>query len=351
MHLKKSWLWLLAASIGLSLGRALGAGRVGPVQAHGPLLLVRGPLIRADDGGEAGLFNSRVSENAIRGCGRQMSWREAVLTTASAEFAGVTTPGGVGMPATYIFLFHRLGFGVPEAVGLEGLIVVTDLVFYVTVMPLAALVLLFEVGAKPDVLHLVAVVMLVVVVAAAIIWNLGRHYRRIALGIRPPDGQGIPAGRRVPFPPGPGRRSSRCPFLAPLKENVMAPVCGPLSGHSGLLAAAVPALVFNHPVGGPGGAAVLPVSGPGRAESGEPNLSMPGGGGTVDVGYAAFLSPYLDRETLAFTLLVWRTYTFYWFLDLSVAPSSCLRPDRWRATLSAKEVQGDSQLQPAPAWP
>ena len=41
---------------------------------------------------------------------------------------------------------------------------------------------------------------------------------------------------------------------------------------------------------------------------------MPGGGGTVDAGYAAFLGPYLDRETLAFTLLVWRTFTLYWFL-------------------------------------
>ncbi len=34
----------------------------------------------------------------------------------------------------------------------------------------------------------------------------------------------------------------------------------------------------------------------------------------VDAGYAAFLSPYLAREPLAFTLLVWRTYNFYWFL-------------------------------------
>jgi glycosyltransferase 2 family protein len=41
---------------------------------------------------------------------------------------------------------------------------------------------------------------------------------------------------------------------------------------------------------------------------------MPAGGGTVDAGYAAFLSHYLDRETLTFTLLVWRTYTFYWSL-------------------------------------
>jgi hypothetical protein len=73
----------------------------------------------------------------------------------------------------------------PEAAaaGLEGLILVTDAVFYVTVMGLAALILLFESGAKPDVLHLVAVVRLVVLGAAAIVWNLGRHYRRICVGI------------------------------------------------------------------------------------------------------------------------------------------------------------------------
>ncbi len=41
---------------------------------------------------------------------------------------------------------------------------------------------------------------------------------------------------------------------------------------------------------------------------------LPGGAGTVDAGYAFFLSPYLARETLAFTMLVWRTYNFYWFL-------------------------------------
>jgi hypothetical protein len=26
------------------------------------------------------------------------------------------------------------------------------------------------------------------------------------------------------------------------------------------------------------------------------------------------MSPYLPREALAFTLIVWRTYNFYWFL-------------------------------------
>jgi len=41
---------------------------------------------------------------------------------------------------------------------------------------------------------------------------------------------------------------------------------------------------------------------------------LPGGGGGVDASYAALMSPYLGTEALAFTLLVWRTYTFYWYV-------------------------------------
>src|SRR4030042_4004707 len=182
MRLKKSWLWLLAASIVLSLAVPLALGGFGQFK-----LLDRLPwwaaLLFTLLMVVSWWFNSWRIRMLMRVGGRRMSWREAVLTTASAEFAGVTTPGGVGMPATYIFLFHRLGAGVPEAVGLEGLIVVTDLVFYVTVMPLAALILLFEVGPKPDVLHLVAVVMLVLVGVAAVLWTLGRYYRQICIGI------------------------------------------------------------------------------------------------------------------------------------------------------------------------
>jgi uncharacterized membrane protein YbhN (UPF0104 family) len=182
MRLKKSWLWLLAASLGLSLALPLALGGLGQFKLLDRLswwaVLLFALLMVV-----SWWFNSWRIRLLMRVGGRRMSWREAILTTASAEFAGVATPGGVGMPATYIFLFHRLGVAVPEAVGLEGLIVVTDLVFYVTVMPLAALILLFEVGAKPDVLHLVAVVILVVAGAAAVVYNLARHYRRISNGI------------------------------------------------------------------------------------------------------------------------------------------------------------------------
>ena len=311
MRLKKSWLWLLAASIGLSLAVPLALGGLGQFK-----LLDRlswwAALLFALLMVVSWLFNSGRIRMLMQVGGRRMSWREAVLTTASAEFAGVTTPGGVGMPATYIFLFHRLGAGVPEAVGLEGLILVTDLVFYVTVMPLAALILLFEVGAKPDVLHLVAVVMLVVAGAAAIVWNLGRHYRRISSCIGRQMGK-VPRLARYRY------RLARATvqFIRCLRllQDMSWPqyVTLYLITLGYWLPRYLLLFLIIHLVG-----QAVPLSYlvlvQGALALGSQIFSMPGGGGTVDAGYVAFLSPYLDRETLAFTLLVWRTYTFYWFL-------------------------------------
>jgi len=311
MRLKKSWLWLLAASIGLSLALPLALGGLGQFKLldrlswWAALLFTLLMLI-------SWWFNSWRIRMLMRVGGRRMSWREGVLTTASAEFAGVATPGGVGMPATYIFLFHRLGVGVPEAAGLEGLILVTDLVFYVTVMPLAALILLFEVGAKPDVLHLVAVVMLVVVGAAAVVLSLGRYYRRISIGIGRQMGK-VPRLARYRYRLARATvqfvrclrllRKMSCPqyvalFLVTLGYWLPRYLLLFLIIH--LVGQAVP-LSYLFLVQG-------------ALNLGSQIFLMPGGGGTVDAGYAAFLNSYLDRETLAFTLLVWRTYTFSWFL-------------------------------------
>ena len=45
-------------------------------------------------------------------------------------------------------------------------------------------------------------------------------------------------------------------------------------------------------------------------------LATPGGAGTVDGGYILFMRPYMSLEASAFTLLVWRFFTFYWYLIL-----------------------------------
>lgn len=311
MRLKKSWLWLLAASIVLSLAVPLALGGLGQFKLIDRLswwAALLFTLLMVVSWG----FNSWRIRMLVRVGGHRLDWREAVLTTASAEFAGVTTPGGVGMPATYIFLFHRLGIGVPEAVGLEGLIIMTDLVFYVTVMPLAALILLFEAGAKPDILHLVAVVMLVVLGAAAIVWNLGRHYRRICIGIGRQMGK-VPRLSRYRYRL--ARATIQCVRCLRLLQNLSWPQY--LALFLITLGYWLPRylLLFFiiHLVG-----QAVPLSYlflvQGALNLGSQIFIMPGGGGTVDAGYAALLSSYLDRETLAFTLLVWRTFTFYWFL-------------------------------------
>ena len=311
MRLKKSWLWLLAASIGFSLAMPLALGGLGQFKLldrfswWAALFFMLLMVV-------SWLFNSWRIRMLMGVGGRWLGWREAVLTTASAEFAGVTTPGGVGMPATYIFLFHGLGVGVPEAVGLEGLIVVTDLVFYVTVMPLAALILLFEAGAQSNVLHLMAVVMLVVVVAAVVLWIIGRYYHRICIGIGRQMGK-VSRLARYRY------RLARTTLQFVRSLRLLRKMSWPQ-----YLALYLITLGFWLPrylllfliilLAGP----AVPLSYlflvQGALNLGSQIFLMPGGGGTVDAGYAAFLSPFLDRQTLALTLLIWRTYTFYWFL-------------------------------------
>jgi uncharacterized protein (TIRG00374 family) len=230
----------------------------------------------------------------------------------SAEFAGVTTPGAVGMPATYTFLFHSLGVGVPEAIGVVGLIVVTDLAFFGTLMPLAAIFQLFETGAQYETLRLVAVIMIVVGGGALFLWLLGRHYRKVCRVIGEEMGQvswlaqyryrlaratvqfvrALRLLEKMSWPQRLGLYFITVGFWLP-RYLVLVLVID-------LVSQTVP-LSYLFLVQG-------------LLNLGGQLLVIPGGGGTVDAGYAALLSPYLGRETLAFTLLTWRTFSFYWLL-------------------------------------
>ncbi len=68
----------------------------------------------------SGAFNAWRTRFLLISLDHRASWRQALLTTIAAEFAGVTTPGAVGMPATYTFLCHNLGLTLGEAVGMVG---------------------------------------------------------------------------------------------------------------------------------------------------------------------------------------------------------------------------------------
>jgi uncharacterized protein (TIRG00374 family) len=309
--LKKSWLWLLAASVTLSLAVPFALGGLGQFQLLHRLswraalfltLLVAGSWA----------FNAWRTQVLMGASGRRVSFGNAALVTISAEFAGITTPGAVGMPATYTFLFHNLGVGVPEAVGLVGLIVVTDLAFYGTLMPLAAVIQVFEEGAKPNTLHLVAVIMIVVVGAALALWSLGRHYRRVCSFVGRQMG-------KVSWLAGYRYRLARATVQFIQALRLVKKMSWPQRLRLYLITVGywlpryLVLVLVIYLVG-----QTVPLSYlflvQGVLNLGGQLFLTPGGGGTVEAGYVAFLGPYLNWQNLAFTLLVWRTYTFYWFL-------------------------------------
>ena len=105
MATKKNWLLLLLASLGLSLAVPLALGGLSQfrllhrLSVGVILLLILLKLI-------SWAFNALRIQILGGFHGKGGGFGEAALTTISAEFAGVTTPGGVGMAATYAFLFN-----------------------------------------------------------------------------------------------------------------------------------------------------------------------------------------------------------------------------------------------------
>jgi uncharacterized protein (TIRG00374 family) len=311
VRVKKSWVWLLLASILLSLAVPLALG--GFRQFHLLQRLSRWvALALAMLAFISWGFNSLRLQMIMSAFGRSISFRKAALTTISAEFAGVSTPAAVGMPATYTFLFHNLGVTVGEALGLVGVIVVTDLAYFATIMGLAVLVEIFiGTGAQhsPKLAALIAVIIVGgALIFAGLVYNFRRVYRFA------------------------GRQMEKVPWLACKRYSLargtvrFLRAVRTLRKMSGrdlgklylitlgfwlprylvlvvvvyLVGASIPFFYLMLVQG------VLNMAGQ--------VLLMPGGGGTEDAGYAALLSPYMGLEALAFTLLVWRTYTFYWYL-------------------------------------
>jgi uncharacterized protein (TIRG00374 family) len=311
MSLKRSWVWLLAASLCLSLAIPFLLGGIGQFKLLARLswwaLASFVFLVAA-----SWAFNSLRTQMLMQASGRQVSFPNAALVTISAEFAGVTTPGAVGMLPTYTFLFHNLGVKVGEAIGLVGLIVVTDLIFYGTLMPLAAIVQVFEAGTKHDTFALVVEVIIVVGGGALALWGIVRHYRAVWHFVGRQMGkvawlaryryrlaratvQIVHSLRLVERQPWPWRLGL---FLATIGFWLPRYLIMALAIH--LVGAAVP-LSYLFLVQG-------------ALNLGGQLLMTPGGAGTVGAGYAAFLSPYLGGPSLGFSLLMWRFFTFYWLL-------------------------------------
>jgi glycosyltransferase 2 family protein len=248
----------------------------------------------------------------VKAMGREIAFGEAVTITMAAEFAGVTTPGAVGMIPAYSFFFQKLGLNVGQSVGVVGLIVVTDVAYFGTIMPLAAIMQFFEQGARHDVLSMVLFVLVVVCGAAILLWILVHHYRRVCSFM--------------------GRQMARVSWLAHRRWRLARSAVQFIRALRILQAMTwsqrlnlyLITFIFWLPrylililviylIGKQAPLAYLFLI-QGVLNLGGQAFLTPGGGGTVDAGYAALMSYYLDAQAIAFTLLVWRAFTFYWYL-------------------------------------
>lgn len=311
VRLKKKWVWLLAASILLSLAVPLALGGFRQFELLHRLswcAAIALAMLAFISWG----FNALRTQMLMAALGQGISFWTAAFTTISAEFAGVSTPAAVGMPAAYTFLFHNLGVTVGEALGLVSVIVVTDLVYFGTIMTLAVLVEVFIGTGAEHSPKLAALIMAIIVGGALLFTALVLNFRRVYHFVgRQMEKVPWLARKRYSLARGTVRFLKALRLLRKMSWRQLAKLYLITLGFwlprylvlivvVSLVGASIPFFYLILVQG------VLNMAGQ--------ILLMPGGGGTEDAGYAAFLSPYMGLEALAFTLLVWRTYTFYWYL-------------------------------------
>lgn len=309
---KKFWWLLLAASILLTLAVPLVLGGLTPFEMLRRLdwrIAVGLALLALTSWG----FNTWRIRFLLWRLDHKISFAEAALTTIAADFAGITTPGAVGMPATYTFLFHNLGVTLGEAVGLVGVIMTTDLVYFGTIMPLAAILQVFEGKARHNTLVLMAVIMGVVVGSALVLGVLVRNYRRVYHFVsRQMAKVSWLARRRYRLARGTVHLIKALRGLGKMSKLHLLGLYFITLGY--WLPRYLVLIVVIYLVGQSEVPFTYLLLIQGVLNLGGQVFLLPGGAGMVDAGYAAFLSPYLARKPLAFTLLVWRTYNFYWYI-------------------------------------
>jgi len=278
------------------------------------------------------VFNAVRLRLLLRSMGRHVTYGEGALITIAAEFAGNATPGAVGLPATYTFLLRKLQLSFGSAMGLVSVIVLADVVYYGTLMPFAAFLLFFE-GA-PHTSRMVATVAVVVAGGSGILWTLVRYYRPVCRFI--------------------GRQMGRVKWLAARRYRLARMTVEYLralrivrgmswSERVGLylvtLGYWVPRYALLVVVIAVVGRTAVPFTYvflmQGLLNLGGQLILMPGGGGGVDVAYSVFMSPYLNAQTIALTLILWRAYTYYLYLAVG-APIFL-----WKTGEAARDLLGN----------
>ena len=313
--MKRSWLILIAISLVLSLSIPVlygGVDSLHTVQAvpvHSLLLLLAMILL-------AWCCNAARIRLLVRALGGQISRRAALTTVIASEFAGVATPAGAGNPATYILLLSRHGLPVSSGAAVIAVDHFTNLVFFGTAMPLAIVLFAISGGISHPLRIAALMVGLLGLGLGLLVW-LMRHYRSIVLMAgrflfrfrRLRRFRYRLARRALRF-----RRSIR--VLASMGLGRLGLLYLYCLMHWMLRYSVLPLVILILGQAIPWG--YLFVMQGVLLFLGQVTF-LPGGGGGVEIGFSAMLTPYLNASTTAAALLLWRFVTFYWYL-LAGAP-------------------------------
>lgn len=250
-----------------------------------------------------------------RRIGQYLGFIDAFLMAGSMVFASVATPWGLGMPIALTYLLEKHGLRLGRAAAVFAAISLLDGLFLITLILVTAIPLFFMGGFSParvmaaSALGLIALLVLIA-------FLLFGWYRRFFLWI--------------------GRQLGRTRWLARKRIRYARTVIEfikamrllrEMSGRQRMVVLlatlglwlpryAVPVFIIyaigiRAPV-----TYILFVEA--ALDIGASMLFIPGGSGGVDAGYALLMSPYLNAPQIAFSLLVWRSANFFWYLAVGI---------------------------------
>ena len=256
-------------------------------------------------------FNAFRVRHLLATLDKEVGFRQALVIAVSAEFAGHATPASSGMPVAFAFLLKDLGLTAGRAVGLSGIMMALDFVFFIAVMMPSAIVMLAQHPMRKAG-FLLGLAATVAAGGLVFLWLVVRHYRRLFHFIsRQMVRFRWTARRRYRFARSVVemvralRRLRRMPKWGQAK--LVAYTVGYWMPRYLVLLIAVWLVAPQVPV-----SYIFLIQS--LFNIGIEALLLPGGGGGVDALFFGLLSPYLSPADTTFALIVWRAYTFYWYL-------------------------------------
>jgi uncharacterized protein (TIRG00374 family) len=263
-------------------------------------------------------FNAARLRLLLSGMAFATPRRRALATVVATEFAGVASPAGVGGPLTYVYLLHRQGLSTAHAASLYAIDQITDLTFFATALPLALIVFTFDQQLEHPIL-LATLLLLLLGGGLGFLWALIRHYR----GMLRFFGRLL---RRLHINISPQRRRKMARWVIQFRHGIalllgmprhrLILLYGFCMGHWLMRYSVLPVILLG--LGHAIPWSYLFVIQGMLLFAGQLSF-LPGGTGSVEVGFAALLAPWLAPEPLALALVLWRFVTFYWYL-LAGAP-------------------------------